>query len=111
MPSILHPVGSNAFAADAYTCHRRDVRGDDLNTWIHAAQFPLPPAPLTLAVSHRAKVIRPGDVVLVTAVSSAPAATVEGTAFGRRVAFWRKASSEEWRGARRRPARHAGPHP
>jgi murein DD-endopeptidase MepM/ murein hydrolase activator NlpD len=66
--------------------------------WSHAARLPLQPAPFTLAVSHRAKVIGPGDVVLVTVVPSAPAATVEGTAFGRHVAFWRNDASAEWRG-------------
>ena len=67
-------------------------------TWSHAARLPLQPAPPTLDVSHRAKVIGPGDVVLVTVVPSAPAATVEGTAFGRHVAFWRNDASAEWRG-------------
>jgi len=66
--------------------------------WIDGARPPVQLAPLTLAVSHRAKVIGPGDVVLVTVVPSAQAATVEGTGFGRRVVFWRKDASAEWRG-------------
>ena len=66
--------------------------------WICAAQLPSKLSPLTLAISHRAKVIGPGDVVLVTVVPSAPVATVEGTAFDRRVTFWRSDAAKEWRG-------------
>ena len=57
-----------------------------------------PAATLTLAVSHRAKVIGPGDVVLVTVVPSAPVATVEGTAFGGPVTFWKSDAGKDWRG-------------
>lgn len=63
-----------------------------------AAPLPPSPAPLTLALGHRAKVIAPGDVVLVTVVPSGPAATIEGTAFGQRVAFWRSEAGAEWQG-------------
>lgn len=67
--------------------------------WISVAQRASQPAvTLTLAVSHRAKVIAPGDVVLVTVVPSAPVETVEGTAFDRRVIFWKSDDGKEWRG-------------
>jgi murein DD-endopeptidase MepM/ murein hydrolase activator NlpD len=56
------------------------------------------PAALSLAVSHRAKVIVPGDVVLVNVVPSARATTVEGTAFDQHVTFWRSDTGTTWRG-------------
>src|SRR5688572_22848362 len=69
------------------------------SVWMSAAQRSSQPAkPLTLAVSHAAKVIEPGDVVLVTIQPSAQVATVEGTAFDRRVSFWPSNSGPEWRG-------------
>ena len=66
--------------------------------WIGAAQLPSKPSPLTLAVSYGAKVIAPGDVLLVRVRPSAPLTTVEGTAFGRHVTFWRSDAGTEWRG-------------
>ena len=68
------------------------------NVWIAAAQLPSKPSLLSLAVSHRAKVIGPGDVVLVTVAPSVPVATVEGTAFDRPVTFWKSDGGKEWRG-------------
>jgi murein DD-endopeptidase MepM/ murein hydrolase activator NlpD len=52
----------------------------------------------TLSVSHRAKTIGPGDVVLVTVMPSSPVSAIEGTAFGRRVVFWRSERETQWRG-------------
>jgi len=66
--------------------------------WICAAQLPSKPTPLTLAISYAAKVIAPGDVVLVSVRPSAPVLTVEGTAFGHPVTFWRTDVGTEWRG-------------
>ena len=66
--------------------------------WICVAQAPSKPSPLTLTVSHGAKVIAPGDVVLVSVRPSGPLASVEGTVLGHRVTFWRVDTDAEWRG-------------
>jgi murein DD-endopeptidase MepM/ murein hydrolase activator NlpD len=66
--------------------------------WLNAGQPLAQTGTPTLSVSHRAKTIGPGDAVLVTVVPSSPVTAIEGTAFGRRVVFWRSDGATQWRG-------------
>jgi murein DD-endopeptidase MepM/ murein hydrolase activator NlpD len=51
-----------------------------------------------LVVSHRARSLQPGEVVLVTVRSPKPVRELHGTAFGKRFSFYRGANPRTWRG-------------
>jgi murein DD-endopeptidase MepM/ murein hydrolase activator NlpD len=51
-----------------------------------------------LEVSTRARYLRPGEVVLLTAVPSRPLAELRGEAFGRGVGFWQTGKEGSWQG-------------
>ena len=51
-----------------------------------------------LDVSHRARAIHPGEVVVLEVRSPAPPADVSATAFGHEIRFFRDASDGVWRG-------------
>jgi len=53
---------------------------------------------LMLNVSHRARALHPGDVVLLAVEASRPLVGVEADAFGRAVRFWPSDAAGEWRG-------------
>jgi hypothetical protein len=53
---------------------------------------------IELKVSTRARYLRPGEVVLLTAVPSRPLAELRGEAFGRSVGFWPGGSDGSWQG-------------
>ncbi len=52
----------------------------------------------TVAASHQARSLHPGEVVLLSVTASAPATAVRGTAFGRDVWFARSEDPAVWRG-------------
>ena len=51
-----------------------------------------------VSASHQARSLQPGEVVLLAVNTSAPAATVGGTAFGNRIWFYRSDDQDVWRG-------------
>jgi murein DD-endopeptidase MepM/ murein hydrolase activator NlpD len=53
---------------------------------------------IALKVSTRARYLRPGEVVLLTAVPSRPLAALRGEAFGRSVGFWQPGDDGSWQG-------------
>ena len=53
---------------------------------------------IALNVSTRARYLRPGEVVLITAVPSRPLAALRGEAFGYGVGFWQAGNDEGWQG-------------
>jgi murein DD-endopeptidase MepM/ murein hydrolase activator NlpD len=53
---------------------------------------------IALKVSTRARYLRPGEVVLLTAVPSRPLAVLRGEAFGRGVGFWQAGNGDSWQG-------------
>jgi hypothetical protein len=53
---------------------------------------------IALKVSTRARYLRPGEVVLLTAVPLRPLAALRGEAFGRGVGFWQTGKAGRWQG-------------
>src|SRR5215471_13693006 len=55
-----------------------------------------PFAPLALDVSTQARSLKQGEVILVGVTASRDVATLEGSAFGHPVEFWRATSPRRW---------------
>ena len=53
---------------------------------------------IALKISTRARYLRPGEVVLLTAVPSRPLAALRGEAFGHGVGFWQAGAAGSWQG-------------
>jgi murein DD-endopeptidase MepM/ murein hydrolase activator NlpD len=52
--------------------------------------------PLTLSVSMQARSLKPGEVILVAVTASRDVDTLDGTAFGNPIEFWRATSPRRW---------------